>query len=100
MSGLKAKYAELESEIIETIIGHECVYPKSTSDMQFGVRALIRKFEMKRRLAPLDRQDIERNPPRCAVCGRPLGQNPLRSLALSRDEDGAELLAHEKCVVR
>lgn len=96
---LKRKFQELESEIIDTIMmgGHD--YPKSHSDMEWGARALIQKFELKRRHQPLSREDIEQGPLLCAVCGKALGV-AVRSLAARRDEDGQELYAHPDCLAK
>ena len=55
---LKPEYQQLESAIIDTFIaGHkewrpDLSYPESYSDMQGGVRALLRRFEIKQR--PID----------------------------------------------
>ena len=56
---LKAEYAKLENDIIETFIaGHkewrpDLSYPESHSDMQGGVRGLLRRFDIKQR--PIDK---------------------------------------------
>lgn len=50
---------ELEGQIIDTMLaGHhewrpDLAYPESHSDMQSGVRALLRRFEIK--LRPIDK---------------------------------------------
>lgn len=57
---LAEPYATLEGWIIDTLLaGHkewrpDLAYPQSHSDMQGAVRGLLRMFEVKRRLLPLD----------------------------------------------
>lgn len=63
---LKGELAQLESDIIETMIaGHhewrrDLPYPESHSDMQGAVRGLLRMFDVKRRALPAD---LEYEPP-------------------------------------
>lgn len=62
---LKAAFAELESEMIRTFIaGHkqwrsDLAYPQSHSDMQGGIRALLKRYEIVPRAIPLDWREIE-----------------------------------------
>lgn len=52
---LKEPYNSLESDLIDTFIaGHhewrpDLAYPESYSDMQGGIRAVLRMYEIKRR---------------------------------------------------
>jgi hypothetical protein len=61
---LKPEYSKLAGDLIETFLaGHhqwrpDLPYPESHSDMDGGVRALLRMFEIKRRPIPLEREDI------------------------------------------
>jgi hypothetical protein len=62
---LRKPYDLLMSEIVTTLLaGHhewrpDLAYPESHSDMQGGVMALLRKYEVKLRPVPLDRSEIE-----------------------------------------
>lgn len=57
---LKPPFAELESEMIRTFLaGHQqwrpdLGYPESHSDMQAGMRALLKRYEITARAVPLD----------------------------------------------
>ena len=61
---LAEPYSTLEHELIETFIaGHhewrpDLSYPESYSDMQGGVRALMRMFDIKRRPVAITVKDI------------------------------------------
>ncbi len=76
---LSPEYAKLEQEIIDTFIaGHhewrpDLSYPESYSDMQAGVRALLRRYEIKQR--PVDAHmheflDERYKDCKCAHCQR------------------------------
>lgn len=62
---LKPEFAGLESEMIRTFIaGHQqwrpdLRYPESHSDMQAGMRALLKRYEITPRAVPLDWREIE-----------------------------------------
>lgn len=62
---LKPEFAALESEMIRTFIaGHQqwrpdLRYPESHSDMQGGIRALLKRYEITPRAVPLDWREIE-----------------------------------------
>lgn len=57
---LREDFAKLESDMIETFLaGHhkwrpDLSYPESHSDMQGGMRALLKMFEIKRRPIAID----------------------------------------------
>lgn len=61
---LKPDFAKLEADMMESFLaGHheyrrDLKYPESHSDMQAGLRVLMRVFDIKRRPIPLDRSDI------------------------------------------
>jgi hypothetical protein len=61
---LKPDLATLETELIATFLaGHKMFrpdlpYPESHSDLQGGMRALIKRFEIKPREIPLDWADL------------------------------------------
>lgn len=61
---MSPEFEKLEREIIETFLaGHhewrpDLAYPESHSDMQGGVRALLRMYEIKRRPIALERKDL------------------------------------------
>lgn len=62
---LRAPFAELEGEMIKTFIaGHQqwrpdLRYPESHSDMQGGIRALLKRYAITPRPIPLDWREIE-----------------------------------------
>jgi len=62
---LKPPFDVLETEMIKTFLaGHnqwrpDLSYPESHSDMQGGVRALIKRFDIQARPIPLDWREIE-----------------------------------------
>jgi hypothetical protein len=62
---LKPEIARLESDMIETFLaGHhewrpDLPYPESHSDMQGGMRAVLRMFDVKRRPLALSPGDLE-----------------------------------------
>jgi hypothetical protein len=64
---LKPEYAELEAEILKTFLaGHheyrpDLAYPQSHSDMAGGIRALLKRFDVKPRAIPLDWADLYPN---------------------------------------
>lgn len=61
---LKPEFEKLQGEMIETFLaGHkewrpDLHYPESHSDMQAGMMALLRMFEIKRRPVALDRSEL------------------------------------------
>lgn len=61
---LKSPLAALEAEMIKTFIaGHhlyrpDLPYPESHSDLQGGMRALIKRFDITPRAIPLDFTDM------------------------------------------
>ena len=66
---LKSKFAQLESDIIDTLIaGHhiyrsDLPYPESHSDMAGAVRGLLMMYEVKRRPIALSMEElIEKEP--------------------------------------
>lgn len=101
---LKAKFSRLEDDIIETLIaGHQqyrpdLPYPQSHSDLSGGVRALMRRFDIKPRAIPLDTDEMLQQERKCVVCGK-TDNTMWRTLAIHRDEDGQEAYAHADCVV-
>lgn len=58
---LKPAFEKLETDILETFMDG-CVkvdgYPKSHSDVQGGIRALLKRFDIKARPIPLDWADL------------------------------------------
>lgn len=62
---LKSPFSDLESEMIRTFLaGHhqwrpDLSYPQSHSDLQGGMRALIKRFNITPRDIPLDWREIE-----------------------------------------
>jgi hypothetical protein len=62
---LKPAFADLEVEMIRTFLaGHkqwrpDLSYPESHSDMQAGIRALLKRYEITPRAVPLDWREIE-----------------------------------------
>lgn len=62
---LRPPFDQLAGDLIATILGgfHEwrpdLNYPQSHSDMQGGVMAVLRKYDVKLRPVPLDRSEIE-----------------------------------------
>lgn len=63
-SSLKPEFDHLEAEILKTLLaGHHLArpdlsYPESHSDMQSGIRALLKRFEVTPRAVPLDWKDL------------------------------------------
>jgi hypothetical protein len=61
---LKSEYRQLASDMIATfLVGHheyrpDLAYPESHSDMDAGMRALLRMFKVERRPLALDRDDL------------------------------------------
>jgi hypothetical protein len=61
---MKPEFDQLEKDLIETFLaGHHEVrpdlsYPESHSDLQSGIRALLRMFDIKRRPLALSRKDL------------------------------------------
>ena len=61
---LKPDFQKLESELIQTFLaGHHLwrpglSYPESHSDMSGGMRAILKRFEIKPREIPLDWKDL------------------------------------------
>jgi hypothetical protein len=61
-------FALLEAEMIRTFLaGHQqwrpdLRYPESHSDLQAGMRALIKRFDIQPRPIPLDWREIEKGP--------------------------------------
>lgn len=58
---LKSEFFQLESDMMQTFMAG-CVkiegYPKSHSDVQGGLRALLKRFDIKPRAIPLDWKDL------------------------------------------
>jgi hypothetical protein len=65
---MKEPFRTLESDMIETFLaGHkeyrpDLPYPESYSDMCGGIRALLRRFDIKPRAIPLDRAELYPEP--------------------------------------
>lgn len=65
---LNPEFATLEMEMIRTFLaGHkqwrpDLAYPESHSDLQAGMRALLKRYEIVPRAVPLDWREIEERP--------------------------------------
>lgn len=63
--GLRSEFASLESAMIKTFLaGHhqwrpDLAYPQSHSDLQGGMRALLKRFTITPREIPLDWRELE-----------------------------------------
>lgn len=66
---LKTSFSDLEVEMIRTFLaGHhqwrpDLAYPESHSDLQAGMRALMKRYEITPRAVPLDWREIEDRQP-------------------------------------
>ncbi len=96
---LREPYASLERDVIDTIREGGTEYPQSHSDCQGGVRALLRKYDLKLRAVPLDREDIVEPPNRCVVCRTTLGSE-VKSLGMLKVSDARsiDIYAHPGCI--
>lgn len=62
---LKKPFDDLEAEMIKTFLaGHhqwrpDLSYPESHSDLQAGMRALLKRYDITARPVPLDWRDLE-----------------------------------------
>lgn len=98
---LREPFRSLEHEIIA---GHsewrpDLAFPESYSDMQGAVRALLRKYEVKLWLVPLDRAQIEQPHKLCVICAQPLSgymKVVMRHSVNGVDQD----VVHVDCVKR
>ena len=102
---LREPYFTLEGDLIDTMIGglHEwrsdLGYPESHSDMAGCIRAVLRKYDVKLRAVPLDREQIEEPDPLCPICTNTLHTGETLTSLHMPDVRG-EHLAHHKCVNR
>jgi hypothetical protein len=90
---LREPFDTLAAQLIETIrqAGGDS---SGQIDLRYGVRAVLRKFEVTLRPIPLDTEDILEPPPVCPVCQKPTGT----SVAELRLSDGKRVHAHPECV--
>jgi hypothetical protein len=103
-SFLREPYATLESDLLATMRAglHEwrpdLDYPQSASDMQGGIRAVLRKYDVKLREIPLDRAEINEREEVCPICRKPIDGE--HATTIQRFDDTRQTYAHMKCVSR
>ena len=69
--------------------------PESRSDMEWGLEAIVRKYEIKLRAIPLDREEVQVPPSTCPVCRKPNGEAVKH---IGRDSAGEEIHCHMDCI--
>jgi hypothetical protein len=89
---LREPFNTLAAQLVETV--REGGAGGDQVDLRYGVRAVLRKFEVKLRPVPLDTEDIILPPPVCPVCQKPTGT----SVAELRLGGGGRVHAHPECV--
>lgn len=100
---LREPFATLEGDLAETMIAglheyrHDLDYPESHSDLAGCIRAVLRKYDIKLRPVPLDRDEINEPEPVCPVCLKSVNGGVLTQLKVPGKR---EVLAHQSCVVR
>jgi hypothetical protein len=90
---LREPYETLAAQLIETIREGGAT-GGDQPDLRYGVRAVLRKFEVRLRPVPLDSDEIRKPPDVCPVCRKPTGS----SVAELRLTDGERVHAHPECV--
>ena len=89
---LRVEYRPIYDDLIETL--KERGFPESVSDLQWAVESIIRKYDMRLRPTPLDRDEV-RMPNNCPVCRR---QNDGSVKLIGRDSVGEEIHCHMGCI--
>ena len=101
---LREPYASLESDLLTTLRAGlqewrpDLDYPQSASDMQGAVRAVLRKYDVKLRPVPLDRDEINEPPETCPVCREPIRGETATDI--QRFDETRQTYAHLRCVNR
>lgn len=90
---LREPFDTLATQLIETI-REGGAGSGELLDLNYAVRAVLRKFDVKLRPVPLNTGDIHEPPPVCPVCQKPTGS----SVAELRLANGKRVNAHPECV--
>lgn len=102
-ASLREPFATLESDLIETMRAglqeyrRDLDFPESNSDMAGCIRAVLRKYDVKLRPVPLDRNEINEPEPMCPVCLKSVDGGVLTPIKVPGKR---EVLAHQSCVIR
>lgn len=93
MSRLREPFASLAADLAATLMTNGM--PESRSDMEWGLEAILRKYELRLRAVPLDREEVRVPPSTCPVCRKP---NDGAVKHIGRDSAGAEIHCHMDCI--